>query len=283
MTTMQTHSLARGDEAPRYIAVANQKGGVGKTTTVLNLGAALARRGLRVLVVDLDLQANLTHCLTEPLPEGAANVCEVLLDELPISDIIVNTSTDDLYLAPAGESMANLEINLASTIGREQALRNAFSHPVMRDFDYVLMDNPPYLSLVTINSLVAASDVLVPVSCEYLPMLGLKWLLSTVRKVQARLHPSLQVLGYVLTMYDRRESITGDVEEILREQFGPQVFETIIRINTRHKSAPSERMTIFEYERSRRGRGTEDYTNLAEELLRRLGRNGTEADASSAW
>jgi chromosome partitioning protein len=255
-----------------FIAVANQKGGVGKTTTVLNLGAALALRGYRTLVVDLDLQANLTHCLVEPLGEKESNMCEVILDEVPITDIIVNTETEHLYLAPAGESMANLEINLATMIGREQALRNAFQHPIIRDFDFVIMDNPPYLSLVTINSMVAAQHVLVPVSCEYLPMLGLKWLLKSVDKVRSRLHPGLSILGYLLTMYDRREGITTDVEDILRDEFSDNVFETVIRINTRHKSAPSERKTIFQYEHSRRGRGTEDYGDLSEEVLHRVGK-----------
>ena len=255
---------------PCYIAIANQKGGVGKTTTVLNLGAALALRGYRTLVVDLDLQANLTHCLHGLLPEGAPNMCEVILDEAPITDILMPTSTDNLVLAPAGESMANLEINLAAAIGREQALRNAFAHPALQEFDIVLMDNPPYLSLVTINPLVAAEHVLMPVSCEYLPMLGLKWLLKTIERVRARLHPDLGILGYLLTMYDLRIGITTEVEEILREQFGAAVFTTVVRINARHKSAPAEHQTIFQYEHSARGRGTEDHILLAQELLQRL-------------
>jgi len=269
MNLHTSHTIA-GNSSPAFIAVTNQKGGVGKTTTVLNLGAALALRGYRTLVVDLDLQANLTHCLTEPLEENDANMCEVILDEVPISDIIVPADTENLYLAPAGESMANLEINLATMIGREQALRNAFQHPIINDFDFVLMDNPPYLSLVTINSMVAAQHIVVPVSCEYLPMLGLKWLLKSVDKVKSRLHPGLSVIGYLLTMYDRREGITTDVEDILREQFGDEMFKTVIRVNTRHKSAPAERKTIFQYEHSKRGRGTEDYGSMSAELLRRL-------------
>ena len=267
---IHTSDTTAGNSSPVFIAIANQKGGVGKTTTVLNLGAALALRGYRTLVVDLDLQANLTHCLTEPLEEEAANMCEVILDEVPISDVIVPTSTDNLFLAPAGESMANLEINLATAIGREQSLRTAFQHPVVSDFDFVLMDNPPYLSLVTINSMVAAQHVIVPVSCEYLPMLGLKWLLKSVEKVKSRLHPGLSVIGFLLTMYDRREGITTDVEEILRDQFGDEMFKTVIRVNTRHKSSPAEQKTIFEYEHSERGRGTEDYGSMSAELLRRL-------------
>ena len=255
---------------PVFIAVANQKGGVGKTTTVLNLGAALALRGYRTLVVDLDLQANLTHCLMEPLTDSEPTMCEVILDEVPVTDVLFATDTENLYLAPSGESMANLEINLAAAIGREQALRTALQHPAVKDFDFVLMDNPPYLSLVTINSMVAADYVLVPVSCEYLPMLGLKWLLKTVEKVRKRLHPGLEMIGYLLTMYDRREGITTDVEEILREQFGDKMFTTVIRINTRHKSAPAERKTIFQYEHSKQGRGTVDFAGVAREVLKRL-------------
>ncbi len=268
--TAQTDVTENIRTRPIFIAIANQKGGVGKTTTVLNLGAALAAQGYRTLVVDLDLQANLTHCLVEPPRDDQPNMCEVILDEVSVADVIVSTDTPNLFVAPAGESMANLEINLAAAIGREQALRTALQHAAVSEFDFVLMDNPPCLSLVTINSMVAADYIVVPVSCEYLPMLGLKWLLKSVEKVRARLHPNLKILGYLLTMYDRREGITTDVEEILREQFGDEMFTTVIRINTRHKSAPSERKTIFQYEHSRRGRGTEDFSALARELLKRL-------------
>ncbi|NLF37864.1 ParA family protein [bacterium] len=256
--------------APVIISVTNQKGGVGKTTTVMNLGAALAQRGFRTLVVDLDLQANLTHCLAGPPAETAPNMCEVMLGEQPLSAVLMKTATPRLFLAPAGESMANLEINLVSTFGREQALRTALAQPVAAEFDFVIIDNPPHLSITTINSLVASDHVLIPVSCEYLPMLGLKWLLKTVDKVRSRLHPRLSVLGYLLTMYDLRIGITRQAEEILREQFGDAVCATVIRINVRHKAAPAEHKTIFEYEHSSSGKGSGDYDALSCEVLNRL-------------
>ncbi|NLH49314.1 MAG: ParA family protein [Myxococcales bacterium] len=254
----------------KTIAIANQKGGVGKTTVAVNLGAGLARNGRKVLVVDLDSQANATQILHRRLEENETGICEVLLDEGELSAIIVPTKQENLFLVPAGESLANADLNLASQMGRERYLRNILAPLEKIGYDYVLIDNGPYLGLLTVNALVAADYVLVPISCEYLPLLGLKFLLETIGKVQQKLHQELSILGYLITMYDRREAITFQVEQTLREKFGDQVFQARIRINTRQKSAPSRSQTIYEYEASRNGKGTTDFELLTSEVLARI-------------
>lgn len=252
------------------IAIANQKGGVGKTTTAINLGAGLARKGHKVLVIDLDAQANATYVLHRRLEEGERGVCETLLEEKDMMDICTETSVENLFIAPAGESLANADLNLANMIGREMILKNSLKGIREENFDYVLLDNPPYLGLLTINALVASDYVLVPVSCEYLPLLGLKFLLETIQKVQTKLHDDLNVLGFLLTRYDRREKITFTVEKTLHEKFGDQVFSTYIRTNTKQKGAPSRSQTIFQYENSASGKGSQDFVDLTEEVIKRI-------------
>ena len=256
---------------PIVISVINQKGGVGKTTTTVNLGAGLAIKGKKVLVIDMDIQANLTHSLIGDIPEHADSVCEVLLSESPFDDIIKETTTKNLFIAPAGESLIELDINLANKMGREHILEQCLkATKCIKSFDIILIDNPPYVSLSTVNSLVASDFYIVPLSCEYLPMLGLKWLNKTVEKV-LKLNPKLKSLGVALTMYDKREGITTSVEELVREELEDLVFKTKIRINTKHKSAPTSKQTIFQYEASKEGKGTIDYMGLTEEVLGRLG------------
>jgi chromosome partitioning protein len=254
----------------RTIAVANQKGGVGKTTTSVNLGASLASRGFKTLVLDLDIQCNTTHVLYRELREEEEGICEVILDEKPLDGIIQPTTTPNLYIAPAGESLAHADLNLAAMMGRDSILRACLNSETVNAFDYVIIDTSPYLGLLTVNALVASDYIVIPVSCEFLPLLGIKWLLRTIKQVKTKLHPGLEILGYVLTMYDRREGITRDVEDILRDQFGELVFDTRIRVNTKHKAAPSEHKTIFEYEGQSGGRGSQDYTNFTNEVLARL-------------
>lgn len=254
------------------ISITNQKGGVGKTTTAVNLGAGLARAGRRTLIVDLDAQCNATQYLHRRLEDGEDGVCEMLLAEGSLTPIIVSTSVEGLDLAPAGESLANADLNLASLMGRERYLANLLADPELKKYDDILIDTGPYLGLLTINAFVASDCLIVPVSCEYLPLLGLKFLLETVEKVKAKLHPGLEVLGFLLTMYDRREKITFDVEDVMVKRFGRQLFDTRIRINTKHKSAPHARETIFQYESSRSGKGTQDFTALTDEVLSRLKR-----------
>lgn len=254
----------------KTIAIANQKGGVGKTTVAVNLGAGLARRGRKVLVIDLDAQGNATHVLHRGLTEDEPGMCEILLDEGDLMSIIVPTSVENLHLAPAGESLANADLNLASMMGRELFLTNLIAPLKDQGFDFVLIDNGPYLGLLTINALVASDYVIVPVSCEFLPLLGLKFLLETIEKVRSKLRRNLEILGYVITMYDRRESITFKVENTLLDRFGDGVFNTRIRINTKQKVAPSRSQTIYEFEASENGKGTVDFESLTQEVIARV-------------
>ncbi|MCZ7584120.1 MAG: ParA family protein [Deltaproteobacteria bacterium] len=180
------------------------------------------------------------------------------------------TSVENLFLAPAAETLASADLNLAALMGRERYLQNTLANGIGDDFDFVLIDTGPYLGLLTINAYVASTHLIVPVSCEYLPMLGLKLLVETVDKVRQKLHPDLSILGFLLTMYDRRERVTFTVEDELRGEFGDRLFDTRIRVNTKHRSAPASRATIFEYEHSERGKGTQDYSALTDEVLARL-------------
>ncbi|MCB9477284.1 MAG: ParA family protein [Deltaproteobacteria bacterium] len=253
------------------ISISNQKGGVGKTTTAVNLSAGLARHGKKILLVDLDPQCSATQSVYRRLAEDERGVNEAMLEETPLSEIIINTSVENFDLAPAGESLANADLNLASLMGRERYLENTLSHPDLKVYDHILIDTGPYLGLLTINAFVASDYLIVPVSCEYLPLLGLKFLMETVGKVKAKIQPNLTILGYLLTMYDKREKITFEVENTLVEKYGDLLFDTRIRINTKHRRAPSAQETIFEHERSASGKGTQDYTALTEEVLARLG------------
>ena len=253
------------------VCIANQKGGVGKTTTAVSLAAGLARRGRRVLLLDLDIQGSASAALGITLPEGAPSVADVLVADRPLEDVIVPTSTDNLFIAPAGELLATVDLQLASAMAREFVLDRAL-RTVKGGYDDVIVDTAPYLGLLTINALAASDYVVVPVSCEYLPILGLKLFAETLGKIRSRLGVRAQVLGYLLTMYDRRERITVEVEQILRRTFGDQIFSAPIRVNTRHKAAPSHRQTIYQFEGEglkKQGKGVADYEKLVDEVLSR--------------
>jgi len=251
------------------VSIINHKGGVGKTSTVVNLAAGLARFDKRVLVVDLDTQMNLTHSLIGDLPEEALCIAEVMIkNPISISEIIKSTPVANVDIAPSGESMVNLELELHSAIDRERRLMRAFATPEVQKYDFIIIDNAPHIGLATINSLMASQFYMVPVSAEYLPLVGLKHLIRTIDHIKPY-HPALQNLGYLLTMVDRREGISTVVEKILRETFQQEVFETIVRINTKIKSCPQRKQTIFDVESSR-GKGQEDYLNVAKEFLQRV-------------
>jgi chromosome partitioning protein len=185
--------------------------------------------------------------------------------------VVVPTSTPGLSLAPAGETMAVVDIHLATAMGRERVLERVLeSGGLTSEIDVAVIDTAPYLGLLTMNALCAADHVLVPVSCEYLPILGLKLFNDTLARVRTRLGARADLLGYLLTMVDRRESITADVEALLRRTFGDKVLPDVIRVDTKHKASPSHRKTIFEYEGAR-GRGRQDYERLTDEVARRAG------------
>jgi chromosome partitioning protein len=257
---------------PTTISIVNHKGGCLKTTLTVNLGAALARAGKRVLAVDLDAQQNLTASLIGPIQyvEGMRTLYDALLDESSLDELIQETPTKGLDIIPITEDFAGADISLVNVVGRETVLKSCLSKTKrLADYDIVLLDNAPSISLVVMNSLVASDFFLVPCSAEYLPMVGLSLLSESIMKMK-KLAPQLVALGVVLTLYSHNERICRQVETMLRKEIGDNLLTTKVRVNTKAKAAPSVQKTIFDYENSPKGRGTEDYTALAAEILQRL-------------
>jgi len=254
------------------VSIVNHKGGCLKTTTAANLGAAIARAGKRILVVDLDAQQNLTQSLIGPqqYQDGVPTLYDALVDETGLDHLIRETTTRGLDIIPCTEDFAGADLSLVSAVGRETILKGCFDQTAaLKGYDFVLLDNPPSISLVVMNSLVASDFFLVPCSAEYLPMVGLTLLGNSIGKMQ-KVAPQLRPLGVVLTLYSRNERICRQVETMLQKELSGMLFKTKVRVNTKAKSAPSVRKTIFDYENSNTGRGTEDFTELAEEFLARV-------------
>lgn len=256
---------------PTIVSVVNQKGGVSKTTTAANLGAGLALSGYKVLLIDLDSQCNLTQSLVGDIGQGQREIAHCILEETSLAGAILPTKTPNLFLTPAGEEMADVDINLVGVTARESVLKRCLNKTDLGSFDFVLIDTAPYISLVTVNALVASTHYLIPTTAEYLPVRGIERLQANVKKFSELLNSELSFLGAVITQYDTRKAITGQVEELLREELGKDLFSTRIRINTKFSSSPIEQQTIYQFEDDKQGKGTEDYLSLTAEVLERLG------------
>jgi chromosome partitioning protein len=250
-------------ELPRIIAVANQKGGVGKTTTTVNLGAALAERDYRVLVVDLDPQANATTGLGLEARNFEFSMYDVIMRDHPLEDTIEPTSVKNLFVAPATIDLAGIEIELVPAFSREMKLKRAVDS-VVDDFDFVLIDCPPSLGLITVNGLAAADEVLVPIQCEYYALEGLSQLLRNVNLVSTNLNETLEVTTIVLTMYDARTRLSVDVANEVRQHFSERVCKVMIPRTVRLSEAPSfgQPITVFDPA----SRGAVAYRELAKEV-----------------
>ncbi|MGA8724203.1 MAG: AAA family ATPase [Acidimicrobiales bacterium] len=254
---------ASGNALPRVIAVANQKGGVGKTTTSVNLGAALAELGFRVLVIDLDPQGNATTGLGIDARHFEQSMYDVLMRDTSLEDCVEPTSLKNLFVAPATIALAGAEIELVPAFSRELKLRRAVES-VIDDFDYVLIDCPPSLGLITVNALAAASEVLVPIQCEYYALEGLSQLTRNVHLVASNLNPKLDISTIVLTMYDARTKLSDEVAEDVREHFGTKVCRIIIPRTVRLSEAPSFGQPITAFDPT--SRGAVAYRELAKEV-----------------
>jgi chromosome partitioning protein len=252
----------------RVVAVANQKGGVAKTTTAINLGASLALANQRVLLVDLDPQANLTSGVGRKGEQGARGTAYEALttDAGDAAGFVVATGIDHLFVLPANRELTGAEIELVAMPGREQRLRQVLE-PLRLQFDYILVDSPPSLGLLTLNALVAADTVLIPLNCEYFALEGIAELIATVERVRAVLNPGLAIEGVLLTMYDDRTNLGQQVSANIREFFGDQVYKAVIPRNVRLGEAPSHGLPAILYDA--RSRGAEAYVAFAHEFLSR--------------
>jgi chromosome partitioning protein len=255
----------------RVIALTNQKGGVGKTTTAINLAAALAQSGKRILIVDLDPQGNASTGLGFGPNRRAVSTYHVLTDGRAVNEVATQCGDLSLYIVPASADLSGIDAELADAEDRSHrlvtALRHAGENPPTSCFDYIIIDCPPSLNLLTVNALTAADTVMVPLQCEFFALEGLTQLLGTIKRIQARLNPRLRMQGIVLTMYDRRNNLSAQVAEDVRLNLGDSVYQTIIPRNVRLSEAPSYALPGLLYDPD--CAGSQAYRALAAELLRR--------------
>ncbi|WP_316670198.1 AAA family ATPase [uncultured Propionibacterium sp.] len=266
---MRTFEALPKPVTPRRIVVANQKGGVGKTTTSVNLAAALAQGGLRVLVVDIDPQGNASTALGVPHGEGTPSIYEALLDDMKFEDAVVaSPEAENLFVLPATIDLAGAELELVSKVAREQRLLKALREYMQdHEVDYVFFDCPPSLGLLTVNALVAATDILIPIQCEYYALEGVTQLMRTIQLVGSELNSSLRLWAVLLTMFDGRTKLSAQVAEEVRSHFADETLETVIPRSVRVSEAPSYGRTVITYDDH--SVGANAYRTVAAELAAR--------------
>ncbi len=259
--------LEKSEQKPRVIAIANQKGGVGKTTTTINLATAMAAVKKRVLIFDLDPQGNASTGLGIQRHNRKVNAYHVLIGEAPVQDAIIPTVIPGLDIVPAGVDLSGAEIELVDLSRREYRLLDALATGELGHYDYVLIDCPPSLGLLTLNGLVATHAVMVPLQCEFFALEGISHLVRTIERVKKSLNPALEIQGIVLTMFDKRNNLSDMVANDVRGHFGDIVYKTVIPRNVRVSEAPSHGKPVIVYDM--KCPGSEAYLHLAGEVLRR--------------
>ncbi len=250
----------------KIIALANQKGGVGKTTTAINLSASLARCGKKVLLIDADPQANASSGLGVDIRELDASIYECLVNNIDPHEAVITTEVENLSLIPSHIDLVGAEIEMLNIADRESLLKRILTQ-LRSEYDYILIDCSPSLGLITVNALTAADSVIIPVQCEFFALEGIAKLLNTIKIIKSQLNPNLQIMGFLLTMYDNRLRLSNQVLDEVKRHFGDLVFNTVIARNVRLSEAPSHGQTIFEYDSH--SKGAVAYKALAQEVLKR--------------
>lgn len=262
---IQTKQNWKGDNSvEKVIAIANQKGGVGKTTTTVNLGTCLAQKGRQVLIIDHDPQGNSTSGIGLKKNELKQCIYDVLINEVPLEQVVLPTQVENLKIAPATIRLAGAEAEMVGMMARDQRLKRAIE-PERSKYNYILIDCPPSLGNLTINALAAADSIIVPIQCEYYALEGLSQLMKTIQLVQKYSNPALKIEGVVLTMYDNRTNLSSQVTEEVRRYFQEKVYKTIIPRNIRLSEAPSFGLPITLYDE--KSKGAEAYIELAKEVI----------------
>jgi chromosome partitioning protein len=259
---------------PRIVAIANQKGGVGKTTTAINLAAGLAEKGARVLLVDIDPQGNASTGLGIDPAMRELTSYDLMIDDVPVSQIIQKTILPGVWISPATADLSSTDMELVANERRSFLLRDSLRQRALDDFafDFILIDCPPSLNLLTVNAMVAADSVLVPLQTEFFALEGLSQLMLTIREVRQTANPDLRIEGVLLTMYDRRNNLSQQVERDVRETLGTLVFATVVPRNVRVSEAPSYALPVLSYDTT--SKGSEAYRALAQDILQRHGLAG---------